>query len=98
MARGTTRALARNRIAMRGIEVGQGHLAGERRFDRSNLQRHLRIHLGIGCFVDGFATRDTGFQHVNIIERGPNGLWCRFDALGAIHIHGRVSPGRLNDC
>src|SRR3546814_1742305 len=70
-AGGTALALAGNRVAVRRVDVGQRHRAGELRLHRPDLDRDLGGEAVVAGTLDLLATGDALLQHVGVVHRLP---------------------------
>src|SRR6266478_2964837 len=97
-ARHTAGAFAGNAIAVRRVEIGQCHLAAERRLDGADPEHHGGSHFGRRRHFEALAARNAFFQDVGIVDRGPDFFLVRRDALAVVHLHNWIPPKHLWWC
>ena len=84
------RAFADDAVTVRRVEVGERHLAGESRLDRSDLDHDHAVHLGRRNHLEALATRDARLQDRRVVEGGPDLGLRRGHPLRFVHLHANV--------
>ena len=88
----TALPFAADAVAVRRIDIGKLHLAGEPGGDRADLDGGGGLHLVVVQFLQALAAGNAGFQHLRVVERLPYGLPRRRNAPLARHVHAKIIP------
>jgi hypothetical protein len=72
---------------MRRLQILQLDRALELGLDRPDLQRHHRFEVRIRLLLKALAAGNAFLQHFRIVQRFPDFLDRRLDALLALHVH-----------
>ena len=91
-AGGAALALAGDPVALGRVEVVEGDLAGEGGADRADLGLHPRLELVVGELVQLLAAGDRRLEDLGVVQRLPDPLAGRRDAVLAGHVHAAGLP------